>query len=261
MKRFGSFFFLLIFCSSLVYSQNQENKTENNNILHVDDITRYNIKNRLNIKASVSLHRSNEKDFPFIEFGEGTPSVYKPRFNARVDCNYGVSKWLELGAYIGFMRHRASSYQVIDLENGIVDAFTEIAYAPTFGINANVHLLPFWVKNKNCRWELYLTAKYGGTYLVKWYGHRVGNRQYAANAAWIDDPFNPPSTIYIDTTHYRHEFGAGIGGGVYFWNVFGLYFEALAGKFSYFQDMKKSPYTIRIGAEVKFTPKRKRLKM
>ena len=36
----------------------------------------------------------------------------------------------------------------------------------SLGINANVHLLPFFVKNKDSRWEFYLSAKYGGAYLI-----------------------------------------------------------------------------------------------
>jgi hypothetical protein len=39
---------------------------------------------------------------------------------------------------------------------------------------------------------------------------------------------------------------------VYFWNVFGLYTEALIGQYSYFPEACKSYYTVRAGIEFKF---------
>lgn len=208
--------------------------------------SQYSIQNRWNLKASVSMHRSNDMDIPFITIGDPI-MVYKPRFNARVDFNYGILNCLEIGVYLGFMRHYANRIDTIFWES-----YPEVTYAPTFGINVNFHLLPLWVKNENSRWELYLTAKYGGVYLIKWYGYK----DYNATGAWHEFDEEIP-TFYFNLKHYRHEFGLGIGGGVYFWKVFGVYAEFLVGKFSYFHDMKPSYYTARIGAEVKFTPKRK----
>jgi len=208
----------------------------------------YSIKNRLNTKLSLSFSRSNEFNDPFIMFGHTIPHPLQPRLNARADCNYGVLNWLELGGYIGYIRHYNVFY-------GFDGSRLKAAFAPTFGVNINVHLLPFWVKDKNSRWEFYLTAKYGGAYLIK-------HSEYGAFnlVAWSDGTFYQ-FEMHCLPNRYRHEFGAGVGGGVYFGKkkqIFGLYAEALVGQFSYFPEVYKVYWTARVGIELKFTPNKKK---
>ena len=208
----------------------------------------YSIKNRLNTRLSFSYNRTNEINMPFIEFDKILPHPFQARFNVRADCNYGVLNWLELGGYIGYIR-----YKTPDIANMNPDStyYIKIGFAPAFGINVNVHLLPFFVKNKDCRWEWYLTAKYGGAYLVKHietirHGFLFDGR---GGVHYMEQHFS--------SKRYRHEFGVGIGGGVYFWKVFGLYAEVMAGQYSYFPEVYDVYYTARVGIEFKFTPKKK----
>jgi hypothetical protein len=193
----------------------------------------YSIKDRLNTRLSFSFNRTNNKE----GFFQWDVISFRRRLNARAECNYGVLNWLELGGYLGFMR--------LNTNNG-----PEVAFAPTFGININVHLLPFWVRNTNCRWELYLTAKYGGSYLINYYP--------APESIIAIRPIsfgrNDTTYFYADANYnrYRHEFGIGIGGGVYFWNLFGVYAEAMVGQYSYFPELFSSNYSVRVGIEFKF---------
>jgi hypothetical protein len=215
----------------------------------------YHIYNRWNIKLSASAHRSNEVDIPFITMQDDPQMVFRPRLNARVECNYGVLGWVEMGAYVGFMRHLATQREVIDQQNQIF-AYPDIimAFAPNFGAIVNFHLLHFWVKKNDCRWELYLTAKYGAAYLVKWMGYNnnygVLRISYPVRPLWVDPNYS----------RYRHEFGVGIGGGVYFWNLFGVYFEGMVGQYSFFPDMFRSNFSVRAGIEFKFTSKKTKTK-
>ena len=205
----------------------------------------YSIKNRWNTKLSLSFNRNNEWNRPFIEFPNGNP--FQARLNARAECNYGVLNWLEVGGYIGYIRY-------LNIDHSIRKGFDKRGrtIAPTFGVNVNVHLLPFWVKNKDCRWELYLTAKYGGAYLIN-YVPVVGQ-------SWvmIDGIIKKKGEISYNPNRYRQIFGAGIGGGVYFWNLFGLYTEVMAGQYSYFPEACKSYYTVRVGIEFKFTSNKRK---
>ena len=69
--------------------------------------------------------------------------------------------------------------------------------------------------------------------------------------------------MHCKPNRYRHEFGAGIGGGVYLGKkkqVFGLYTEALVGQFTYFPEVYKVYWTARVGIEFKFTPNKKKTK-
>ena len=104
---------------------------------------KYSIKNRWNIKASYSIY--NQPGFNVSE-----------KSNIRLELNYGFNSCLEAGIYGGtqlFFSHK--------IVNEIMEPKTGIA--PTFGVQMNFHLLPLFVLNPNSRWDLYLTAKYGGT--------------------------------------------------------------------------------------------------
>jgi hypothetical protein len=218
---------------------------------------KYSIKNRWNIKVGYSRNKTNEKDIPFMwpdRWGE-IPTINKRLSNFRLELNYGVLNWLEVGIYGGFTHYRP--FWGIEYGPNPEDfyCFKEEALAPTFGINVNFHLLPLFVKNEKCRWEWYLTAKYGGAFFAKW-GVAHNGGYYAIELpeeAWYDP------TINGNPNRYRHEYGAGMGGGVYFWNVFGLYLEVCGGQFSYFPDLFKSYYSIRGGIEFKITPKKKKM--
>ena len=206
----------------------------------------YSIKNRWNTKLSVSCNRTNEDGGDYFAEIDGIKlHPIRFRFNVRAECNYGVLNWLELGGYLGYIRYQNLLYSFKD------DKY-RTAFAPTFGVNANVHLLPFFVKNKDCRWEWYLTAKYGGAYLINHIPFR--SKGYTFNS---NNGIGQELEIICGAERYRHIYGIGMGGGVYFKNVFGLYTEVMAGQYSYFPEIVKSPFTIRVGMEFKVTPNKK----
>jgi len=109
-------------------------------------------------------------------------------------------------------------------------------FAPLFGVNANFHILPFLVKSKDCHWDLYLTAKYGGCYLPHVEFEDADN----------DYPYGK----------YRHEYGLGIGICYYFKNIIGLYAEGAVGQFSFYPNPflvdSESNLSFRIGRVLKF---------
>jgi len=204
---------------------------------------RYSIKNRWNTKLSMSYNRTNESNIPWLHFANSHP--IQAKLNIQAEGNYGVSDWLELGGYLGCIRYFNCIYAFEKKNNP-----RAFAFAPTFGVNANVHLLPFWVKNKNSRWELYLTAKYGGTYLIN-------HVEFYSSSVSIGGNGSPQYLeIHCLPNRYRHIYGVGVGGGVYFWNLFGLYAEVMGGQYSYFQEICPVYYTARVGIEFKFYSKK-----
>ena len=246
MKRILIFVIFVVAFFSLSYGQN------------------FSIKNRWNTKLSVSCNRTNEPGGDYFAELDRPLHPIRFRFNVRAECNYGVTNWLEVGGYIGYIRyhntHYFFNYNYYYYDGNIYpkrDFYKEkIAFAPTFGVNANVHLLPFFVKNKNCRWEWYVTAKYGGAYLINHQPFRsIGvSVTSSSHKVQIDE-------INCSGKRYRHIYGIGMGGGVYFKNLFGLYTEVMAGQYSYFPEIVKSPYTIRVGMEFKFTSKKTKAKI
>jgi len=206
----------------------------------------YSIKNRWNTKLSISYNRTNEINTMFFMSLDKVPiHPYQARLNVRAECNYGILNWLELGGYVGYMRYH-NPYRV--MENSKLMAL----FAPTFGINTNVHLLPFWVKNNDCRYELYVTAEYGAAYLIRHLGFkRYGFGGISTSTATYTTEDS------CGAARYRPIFGIGIGGGIYFKNIVGLYTEVKIGQYSYFPEMCKVYWTARVGIEFKFYSKRK----
>ncbi len=208
-------------------------------VLSVNYAQNLTVKNRWNIKASYSAYKTYDKDFPFMYIGDVDKMelVYKKKSNVRVELNYGVLNCLEVGVYGGFMNYRG--YILYDATP--IDIRWKECYAPTFGVNVNFHILPLFVKNEKCRWELYVTAKYGGCYLINW-GEGENLVPLPDNQPYADPNLNK----------YRHEYGIGIGGGVYFWNLFGMYFETSFGQYSYWPDLLSDRFCCRYGIEFKF---------
>lgn len=203
----------------------------------------YSVKNRWNIKASYSLYRMGEKwDVVWDEGIEFDFTGHK--MNCRLEGNYGLLDWMEVGVYGGFQKYnflRSADKN----EMGTLDYVVGNAYAPTFGVNLHIHILPLFVKNEKSRWELYVTAKYGGCYFSKW-----GKTDYGALSS--DEPYTE-----LNVDRYRHEYGLGVGGGVYFWNLVGIYAEASFGQFSYFPDLFSDPFVLRGGISFKIDSKKK----
>jgi len=221
----------------------------------VVDNTMYSIKNRLNTRLSFSFNRTNEPNDPFMLLKHN--HLLNARLNARIECNYGILNWLELGGYIGYTRYQLLyPFPVFknDTVYGLEEAEFRTGFAPTFGINVNVHLLPFFHVKKNCRWELYLTITYGGTYLIR---HR---EHFVIGVGLSSDKGRRDFSYHINANRYRQEYGGGFGGGFYFWKGFGIYAEFLAGQFCYYPEVANSYYTIRAGLAYKFMPKSKIIK-
>ena len=208
----------------------------------------YSIKNRWNAKLSLSYNRTNHPNDDMIVLFAGHTHPIQAKLNMRAECNYGVLNCLEVGGYIGYIRHRNCKHM---FKEGAISDYMSYTFAPSFGVNANVHLLPFFVKNKNSRWELYLTAKYGGAYLINHTAFWLSGISMSSNNGKVQS-----SEIHCLPYRYRNIYGVGVGGGVYFWNLFGLYAEVMGGQYSYFPEVCPVYYTARVGFEFKFYSKK-----
>jgi hypothetical protein len=169
----------------------------------------YSVKNRWTVKASYSRYKTAFWDDIFAHTGDNFLHFKRKKMsNFKVETNYGINKFIETGIYIGFQHYEW-------LDDGYFSGFSDEpnkSFAPLFGVNANFHILPFLVKSKECRWDVYLTAKYGGCYLPH---------------LELDNP-------YFNYSKYRHEYGLGLGVGYYFKNIIGLFAEGSLGEYFYF---------------------------
>jgi len=170
----------------------------------------YSVKNRWTLKASYSRYKTAFWDDILVHIGDNFLGFKRKKMsNFKVETNYGINKFIETGVYIGFQHYEW-------LDEGYLYGLSDEpnkSFAPLFGINANFHILPFLVPVKECRWDVYLTAKYGGCYLP--------------HLELDDDP-------YFDYSKYRHEYGLGLGIGYYFKNIIGIFAEGSLGQYFYF---------------------------
>jgi len=174
----------------------------------------YSVKNRWTIKTSIARYKTAFWGNTFLSVGDNIfDQKNRKMVNFKVEANYGINKFIEIGIFTGFQHYEWIGDTLIGMNKSL---------APLFGINANFHILPFFVKSKNCRWDLYLTAKYGGCYLL----HKE-----------IDHPDFPLGK-------YRHEYGLGLGLSYYFKNIIGLFAEGSVGQYFLFTRSIKTGYFI-----------------
>ena len=180
----------------------------------------YSVKNRWTVKASYSRYKTSATDWGvFMHVGDFF-DVWQNRkmTNFKIEGNYGINKFIEVGVYTGFQCYEWYNDEntVIEIEDGIIYTYggeIETSFAPLFGAHVNFHILPFLVHSKECRWDLYLTAKYGGCYLS-----------------------HTPFLSYYPDSKYRQEYGLGMGAGYYFKNIIGIFAEASVGQYAFFKN-------------------------
>lgn len=219
----------------------------------------YTIKKRWTINSSYSLYSSWKEIQAFImtEAQFNDPNYYwrKQLSNIRLNVNYGISNCFEIGGYIGIAQYtviKSLGSFIIPIDSAsfqIEYDFIELQkFAPTFGININFHLLPILKIDPRCKWDLYISVKYGGCYFITYHN----NINY----------FIPISSgkIHKDELYaYRHEYGVGIGGSVFFWNLIGFNTEFSVGQFSYWPRLFSSNFNLRAGIILKLNANRNKI--
>lgn len=192
------------------------------------------LKNRWNIKLSYApyatgiLRGTSSGDFKMLKTAD-----------FRLEGNYGVLNFLEVGLYVGYARYKDAIWDASDLipdSNGLISGEVKDGHVLSYGINANLHIFPFFIKKPDFRFDLYVTAKYGGR-----------------------------SSLVSKDFRYSHEFGIGLGFAFYFSKYVGIFGEYSIGRYylgekgprDEFTPFFPAKSTVRAGIAVKFKPKTK----
>lgn len=194
----------------------------------------YSVKYRWVVKASVSAYRVHDLDKPFVLLGQYESFINDRQMNYRIEGSYGLNKYLEVGISLGLQNYRWYTAGDIyyDEDDGSQYFFpqTHSGIAPVFGLNLNFQILPLFIKEPICRWDLYMFAKYGGCLLF--------HKEY--------------EFVGYQDSKYRQEYGAGVGIAYYFKNRIGLFGELSVGNYSYFPRFVESNINFRFGITTKF---------
>jgi len=150
------------------------------------------INGRNNIKVGVSYYPPLQNSNNYL--------------NWRAELNHGFTRFLEAGAYLGY-----SKFYAYPPGGGGGSAPT-----PFYGITANFHLLPLIVKQRDFRFDFYLSGKFGGNY------------------------YFTPDKDWTPARGHRTEYGLGLGLSFYVFKKLGFFTEYTIGHFSYFDNLSFS---------------------
>jgi hypothetical protein len=148
--------------------------------------------------------------------------------NYRLQADYGLLKYLEVGIYSGYSRF--TCYNLIGGSD-----YNHHANTLFYGVNLNFNPLTFIIKANDFRFDLYLTAKYGGHY------------------KFIPENYSLP--------RHMAEYSVGVGAAFYVWKHIGLFAEYNYGYFDYFVTVYSSnqhptpPSMLRFGLTYKYKRK------
>ncbi len=110
------------------------------------------LKNRWNLKLS----------------GAPQLTINNRRHNAflMAEANYGFFNNIEVGLALGFENTRVARLKPNASNPPIMtDYFSEDYISPLYHLNLNYHLIPYVIKEKNPRFDLYISGRLGGAYI------------------------------------------------------------------------------------------------
>jgi hypothetical protein len=113
------------------------------------------------------------------------PIPYMRPHNFRIELDYGINRFSEIGCYLGYNKMWTFGRPGSGISMGYK------AHVPSYGLVANIHLLPFIIKHENFRFDLYASFKAGGYYVMadELYYPSKGTFEYGIFGGAIFYPF------------------------------------------------------------------------
>ena len=150
----------------------------------------------------------------------------------RLEANFGLTKYIEAGAYFGFSRMEGMTFVYTD---STTSGYGNFIFMPFYGIDVNFHILPLFIDKNDFRFDLYVAAKFGGHYCSLPEGSFPSHGNMA-------------------------EYGIGLGFSFYIFKRLGIFAEYSYGQYDYFDETADHfgrfnpvpPTALRYGLTMKF---------
>lgn len=130
------------------------------------------IKNRWNIKLGYGRYSTGT-----TVSSNGSNAVVK-QGNSFLEVNYGLLNNFEVGIHTGYSAYK--SYELLPSGGTELKKY----HALFTGINTNFHILPFFIKSDDFRFDFYLNGKFGGRF------SKINTLYYSAGAGLSFYPTN-----------------------------------------------------------------------
>jgi hypothetical protein len=89
------------------------------------------------------------------------------------EVNYGILNNFELGIALGFKNTQVANLKPdASVPPAMNDYYLADYISPIYNLHLNFHLLPYLVKDKNPRFDLYLAGRLGGNYIKSDYSDK-----------------------------------------------------------------------------------------
>lgn len=118
------------------------------------------IKNRWDIKLGYALPTINYRVHHNVGWLSSNPHLFS------LEANYGFSKYFTGGFLFSYSSFEYTNY-IIDENTQTITWWDDSAKLISYNAKINFHLIPLLIKQKDSKFDLYLTAKGGGYYFKK----------------------------------------------------------------------------------------------
>jgi hypothetical protein len=122
-------------------------------------------KDKLNFKLGYSKY--SVTDFIFYSTSHANDGAYLNKVgNIRFSSNYRINKFIDGGVYIGYSLYKTEIIGYDSLDHPMSYSL-EKCNSVMYGLNSNIHILPFLIKKERSRIDVYGSLQYGGIHLFE----------------------------------------------------------------------------------------------
>jgi hypothetical protein len=121
-------------------------------------------------KFSFKLGYSKYKDTEFTFYSishKNDMTLLNEVSNIRLSANYRLTNFIEVGAFWGYSLYKTMIPFDIDSLGRPNGYSSENSNSLMYGINSNIHILPFFIEKDKSRIDVYCSLQYGGIYLFE----------------------------------------------------------------------------------------------
>lgn len=133
------------------------------------------------LKLMLAYSKYSDTDFVFISTKhDNDPMDINEVGNIRLSSNYRINRYIDAGLYIGYSFYQ--TYIPLDIDSlGIPQGgFSyQNSHSLMYGLNSNIHILPFFIQKEKSRIDVYASLQYGGIHLFEPDGGINTKKNYA----------------------------------------------------------------------------------
>ncbi|QQS50110.1 MAG: hypothetical protein IPM71_10950 [Bacteroidota bacterium] len=132
------------------------------------------------VKLMLAYSKYRDTDFVFISTKhDNDPMDINEVGNIRLSSNYRINRYIDAGLYIGYSFYQTYIPHDFDSLGNARTISYENSHSLMYGLNSNIHILPFFIQKEKSRIDVYASLQYGGIHLFEPEGGINTKKDYA----------------------------------------------------------------------------------